>query len=79
MLRVRSIAMPAPGGGVGQRRGRGGERGKGRGHPQQPGQNGTALAWPLRHRATDLLLDWGCGVELVSFGAVTTHSSRVVS
>lgn len=66
MLRVRSIAMPAPGGG-------------GRVHPQQPGQNNMALAWPLRHRATELLLDWGCGVELVSFAAVTTHSSRMVS
>lgn len=79
MLRVRSIAMPAPGGGVGERRGRGGGGGRGRGHPQQSGQNSMALAWPLRHRATHLLLDWGCGVELVSFGAVTTHSSRVVS
>lgn len=76
MLRVQSITMPAPGGGGGERGRRGGG---GREHPQQPGQNTVALAWPLRHRATDLLFDLGCGVELVIFGAITTHGSRVVS
>lgn len=39
----------------------------------------TTLAWPLRHRVTDLLLEWGSGVELVSSGVITAHSSRVVS
>lgn len=37
MLRVRRLAMPAPGG---------------RGQPQQSGQSSVALAWPPRHGVT---------------------------